>query len=595
MTDIRHYRNGTLVNPRNFQNAKIVMDWVGVKESANITIDSISLIGREGTDLRNRILSGLSGGVGFFEGEPYQIQIGDLSNPLGTFNGYLDFSSGVTFVGDCEVECSLKREQGTDWLNDVADGFSYRFLESEGIIQDSDFVSVPYCINYIPDGLVLITLGLSAYSLTREIIDTIKSVSERIADITDAAVPVTGVAAPVLPVTAYDIGNIILVVLKLAVQVAYSLALTYALIKVIEAIIEELMPPKRFHKGLPIRTLFQKACDYLNLSLSSSLLDSLDVGSGKWVLIPTKNHRGGEKPTGASSSWRETGVPSQQDQTDTFGGVIRVFKSMFNADYQIKNGTFIFERKDFFKKSSPYVIPDTFIEQETFIDKNTFNTDEIKSNFVISYAFDNQDMNTLDNPSGRVFQAILSPKTIINQNLRSLKGLEEISIPFSLPVRKNELTFIEEAVKGIVSVGESLTGQLGNPASFSSKINNRIGAMHLSAHFLTVPKIVVMSGSNLAMNQRSLLGASGLWDNYHFINSFKPINGFHSQYWLYKRQKIPFCFADFLSLLDNNNVTTASGEDAQIESIEWEVWNNFAFVDYRVNRLYDNNFNITYL
>ena len=97
MTDIRHYRNGTSVNPRNFENAKIVMDWIGLKESAKISIDSIELVGQEGKQLRQRILSGLSGGVGFFEGEPYQIQVGEQSNPDGTFNGYLDFSSGVEF------------------------------------------------------------------------------------------------------------------------------------------------------------------------------------------------------------------------------------------------------------------------------------------------------------------------------------------------------------------------------------------------------------------------------------------------------------------------------------------------------------------
>jgi len=33
MTDIRHYRNGVLVNPRDFDQAKITMDWAGKKEA----------------------------------------------------------------------------------------------------------------------------------------------------------------------------------------------------------------------------------------------------------------------------------------------------------------------------------------------------------------------------------------------------------------------------------------------------------------------------------------------------------------------------------------------------------------------------------
>ena len=129
MADIRHYRNGILVNPRDFDQAKIVMDWTGKKEAANITINSIKLVAEEGKALRERILSGLTGGVGFFEGEPYRIEIGELGNSFG-FDGYLDFTNGVEFIDECEVECQLKREQGTDWINEVADGFSYRYLEN---------------------------------------------------------------------------------------------------------------------------------------------------------------------------------------------------------------------------------------------------------------------------------------------------------------------------------------------------------------------------------------------------------------------------------------------------------------------------------
>jgi len=594
MADIRHYRNGTIVNPRNFENAKVLIDWVGMKEAANITIDSIELVGKEGSDLRKRILSGLSGGVGFFEGEPYQIQIGEQSNPQGTFNGYLDFSSGVEFIGDCDVRCSLKREQGSDWLNDVADGFSYRYLENIGLIKNSDFVPVPYVINYIPDGAILLILSLSLYTMTKELIESIKAVGERTADLTDAAVPVISTDVPVGTSVGYDIGNIILAALKLVLQVAYTVAIIVAIVKLIEEIIEQLMPAKRYHLGMTIKSLFVKACEHLNLTLSSDLLDEINKGN-RWVLIPSKNHKGGSPPTNAASNWKETGVPSQQDSTDTFGGVIRVFKRMFNADYQIRNGVFIFERIDYFRKQSNYVIPATFIDQEKFIDKNTFNTDKLKSNYVISYSFDNQDLNTLDVPDGRVFQAQLSPNVTNNKNLTTLKGLEEIAIPFSLPVRKNKLTIVEEFVKALASVVDALTGQLGNPQSFSGKIANRVGAMHLSSHFLSVPKLVAMGGNQLAKGQREILSSTKLWDNYHFLNSFKPIDGQHAQYFLFRKQKIPFCFADFLQLLDNNKVTTTTGEDAEIETVEWNVWENFATIDYKINRLYDNNFKITYL
>ena len=587
MADIRHYRNGILVNPRDFDQAKIIMDWTGKKEAANITINSIKLVGAEGSALRDRILSGLTGGVGFFEGEPYRIEIGELGNSFG-FDGYLDFASGVDFIDECEVECQLKREQGTDWINEVADGFSYRYLESIGVITKNDFFGVPYVINYIPDGVQLLLLAISTFQVTRETIDAVKAVANQIADVIDAATLVIGVPPGV------DIGNIIQAVLSLIAQVAYTALLIVALVKLIEQIIEELMPPKRYHLGIPIRLLFQRACDHLNLNLSSSLLDSLDTGTNKWVVIPSKGHRGGEKPTGADNTWKETGVPSQQDPLDTFGGVIRTFKRMFNADFQIQDGTFIFERRDYFEKTSGYVIPDTFTNQDALYDVNGFNSDEIKANYNINWAFDQQDMNTLDNQVGRIFQATLSPKVTNNANLTSLTGLEEVAIPISLAVRKDSLTAVEEVVKALATALDALAGQLGNPQSLSGKINSRIGAMHTSSHFSTIPKMVVMAGSQLQKDQRSIMAASKLWDDYHYINSFKLINGKHNQYWIYREQKIPFCFEDFVTILDNNQVETASGEIAEIESLEWDVWDNFATINYRVNRLYDNNFEITY-
>ena len=185
MTDIRHYRNGVLVNPRDFDQAKITMDWAGKKEAANITVSSITLVGDEGKALRDRILSGLSGGVGFFEGDPYRIEIGPLDTQT-SFEGYLDFSAGVNFVDACEVECTLKREQGSDWLNEVADGFSYRYLQNQGVITDNDFVPVPYVINYIPDGAQLLILGISTFMMTKELVESIKAISDRITELTDA-------------------------------------------------------------------------------------------------------------------------------------------------------------------------------------------------------------------------------------------------------------------------------------------------------------------------------------------------------------------------------------------------------------------------
>lgn len=598
MTDIRHYINDKLVNPRDFEGLQITMDWLNRKVEATINIESLNFVGAEGVELRERFLNGLNGGVGVFEGEPYRIEVGEEGNPQATFNGYLDFTKEPEFIGCDEIKVALQRKQGTDWLNDVADGFSFRFLESEGIITKNDFFSIPYVINYIPDGVQLLLLSISTYSLTKELIEAIRATADRISDLTDAAVPVvgTGVGFGVTVNTGYDIGNIILAALKLIAQIAYLAAIVYAIVRLVEQIIEQLMPPKRFHLGIGYRTLFQRACDYLGLRLQSNLLDELDKSGEKWVYMPRKDHRGGERPTAASSSWRETGVPSSGSPIDTFGGLIRVMKRKYNADFKITNGVFRFERKDQFKVASPFVIPDTFTDQDLLKDLVGFNTSEVVANYNINYAFDIQDQNTLDNTNGLAWQAQLQPKVINDRDLVNLSGLEEVAIPFSLAVRKNELTEVEKAVRVFASFADSVTGQLGNPSSLSGRIDNRIGAMHLSSHFTGVPKVVIMAGNNLAKNQRSIVSAQSLWFKYHFINSFAPnADGIHNQYYLYKEQQISFCFENFVSLLGTNLVATESGEEAEIERLVWDVWDNRATIDYRVNKLYTNNLQVKFV
>jgi hypothetical protein len=83
-----------------------------------------------------------------------------------------------------------------------------------------------------------------------------------------------------------------------------------------------------------------------------------------------------------------------------------------------------------------------------------------------------------------------------------------------------------------------------------------------------------------------------LWDDYHFIESFVTINGVNNQQVIYQEQKIPFCFENFVSLVNNNYVETEEGEEAEIMQLNWKVEEDFATITYRVYRIYDNNLKI---
>ena len=575
MQDIRHYWNGQLIDPpRNWEAIKLLQDWDERKEGAYVKIDNLEFTNDAAKQLRERIENGILGGVGVFEGDPYTIEIGPQGSPIYTFEGYLDFADKANFIGCHSVQVALKKKKGIDWLNDVADSFSFASMEDEGIISESDYIKVPYVINYVPDNMQLVMLSMSIYMMTKELIEQIRDISAAITEVIQASTPNTGIPPSI------DTGDLIAAILKTAARIAYAVAIVIAIKNLIGELLEQLLPKKRFHLGMSIKTLIEKGGEKLGLQIESEFLDD----RSNWVLIPSKNHKGGEPQQGT-----ERGHPNNTDSVYTFGNMIRTLKDMFNADINLTEDTLEFERWDKFNSSSGYVIPDTFTDQENAKDDINWNTDELTSNYNINWAYDIQDQNTLDDQEGRVFQVITEPNTVNNQEFVNIKGLKEVAIPFTAGLRKNELTRVEKIAKVLGGIVDNITGIFGNGTSFAAQIDARIGALLLSSHFTTFPKMVVMTGNQLSINQKSILSAKKLWEDFHYINSFVEINSIHNQFKLYNKVKVPFCFEDFILLSESNEVLTADGRLAYIDNLEWTIVDKNALISYRIREKYTNN------
>lgn len=256
---------------------------------------------------------------------------------------------------------------------------------------------------------------------------------------------------------------------------------------------------------------------------------------------------------------------------------------------------FYFERVDYWDNLGTYVVPDYFPDQEWMRDQYKPNTSEMISNYNIYWNYDVQDQNTLDNQEGRVFQAITEPIIENNKKLRNIKNLKQVGINASIGLRKEELTRIEEVLKKLAKGVDTLTGLLGTGTSYESQIEARKGSLLLSSHFITIPKVVVMQGSQLKANQRQILAARKLWDDLHYINSLAEVNGHHNQWLRFENVKVPFCIKDFVSLMENNTGTDAEGRDALIESFKWQVWNDTAVINFRVKEKYTNNLKLKYV
>lgn len=588
MSKVTHLIDGQNFGlPRNAENLEITFDWLEEKQEGNMNTNSLEFTGPAFRYIKQRFENGMTGGVGIFEGIKYNIQIGPLGNPTFDFEGYLDGSDDPNYIGNEEIVLNVKKKEGDDWLNDVADSFSFAYLHEIGEITNSDFKRVPYVINYIPDNVQSVILSMSLYMMVKELIENSKELADLIALTVNAATPVIGVSAGVGAgvVTAWDLGDWVMYAIKVAAKIIYIIAITIAIVNLFKSLVENFFPKKRFYLGMTIYDLFEKGCNHLGLTLQSDLLKNDHLKDV--VYLPIKDRKGG--------SDGEYGFPTNQDPIYLFGDLIRHFKKTLNADYKITNGIFRFERSDFWKQTSGYVMQNVFSDQTRLLNSYIPNTKEFTANYNIIYEFDRMDMNTLDDVTGLTYQVITKPITVNDQKLVLMKGLTQIQIPFALGKRKDSFTTFELFAKEVFKVVDGLTGIFGGGTNFANQVESRIGALLLSDHYITTPKIIKMSGNQLATDQRTKLGAKSLWENYHFISSFVEVNGNHNQWKRYPPTRVPITDAEILSIFENNFINTADGKIAMIEKLIWQPTKGTAIISTRVNDKYTNNLKLEYV
>lgn len=570
--------------PRNWQSLEIHKDFSNKSDDFDVNLTELSFTGDSNRYIKQRIMNGVSGGVGIFEGIPFNIIFSDNGSNRFIFNGYLDCTDNMQKIGGEETIISLKKYQGNDWINDVADSFSFAYLYDKGIISDSDFIKVPYIINYVPDGTQMILLSISLFIMVKEMYENIKGIAEEVASLVDSATPVigAGVGFGAVVVTAWDIGNFIFAGLKLAARIIYLIAIVKAIKELMDSIMEQIFPSQKYRMGMTFKRMAERACQYLGLGFRSELLDSIK----DWVYVP-------ESITNNKN--RHLGFPPNTSAYYTFGDFIRRMQDDFNADFRIRNGILYIERRDYFDEYNSFTIPDFFTNQERLLDVDYLNTNEMIANYNINFAYDTQDLNTMYNQTGRVFQAITSPNIVNDRNLLNIKGLKEVQIPLSLGLTKNNFTDVENFARKVAKTVDDITGIFGGGTNYSNKIKNRLGSLLISSDFMTSAKIVCMRSGKLVQNQRAEINAKKIWDNYHSINSFVKINGIHNQYYIYKNVEIPLTFNEFSQILESNIGITNSGLKFKIDKLIFVPYKNKAYIDYRINKEYTNNLNISYV
>ena len=597
MNQLNFYLQNNQINPpKNWTEIGIECNFQdGEFKSQQVTINDWDFV-RENIDV---IQGWISAGY-IFEGMPFRIEeVQEINgNVITIFDGFLDLTE-MTKFDEYGIVAKSKQRYSIDWLNDTAAGFGFEFLASEdvGLITNADYIDIPYIISAIPNykesAMAIISLTLSSQML-------IQSASE--------------ITATLLALTSDPLsyGE----VLRLISQIINFTISIVVIIKLIQKIFDLLIQKIKYHKGIKLRTLFEKGCQFLNLTFDSSVIpNDWYILPKKYVVPPNPNSSDGLGILGAftPNEFPQFGYPKE-----SFSEFIIKMKDLFNGKVLMNEslGNLRFERRDFSTTPATYIMPP--VENTTY----ELNTNEFISNLLIEFNTDVSESNTITQYLGTGYQITQRPINIINPENILMKGLRMVNVQYALGKRKTELTTVENlfdnllealdavlmpfifainlaiaVANGLIDIINDFIDFIGGFVDFDFPnipniipieytgfglvFDNRIGMLLLEHDYFMQDKLLRLTpDGKLTETQPS---AKLLYDNYYNIEIL------NNQWKLQNFETVPFTTSDYLQVKDNPNAFDINAMPIKLESVIYSPWNKIASVKTRVQYTYSTN------
>lgn len=632
---------------------------------------------------------GLSGGVGIFEGIPLVIKICDTQQII--FDGIIDLTDPETKFTCDIVQCRI-RDRRMDMVSQLMDSVSFGYLATPtssggaGIINPApiqnggDYVVIPYQLNNIPDYIQLITLCLVIFT----VVDKFNEVQNILAGLVSGTTAASGLGG---------LGGALLGIIEIVFYVLYLIALVIIIYELLKAAFQCIVSPVFSKFGMYAKTLMERACQHFNIGFSSTILQNAPYD--RLVAMPQKSAWANNNSFVVTLfqqfvgpitkrieyddlyNWQHNGSQSGNNRDfaaygyydGTCGDFIRALEEEFNAKAKIimdTNGNPVlhFERWDFQYDLSTYILPN-ISDQTPFNSNGLFNNlggsqsafatnaHELPSNYMVRYAVDTSDENTLGHYEGTSCYCTTRPINVTNIQNVLLKNLTERNIPFAHAYRKDDQSFAEKMLAPVWAIGASIFNTAASIINLVINVYNflaglfsftplstiqymplnppfaAIGHMLMTNHITSVPKLFIattsdgtgqtyqnyfdfqghsMTGVLIDPSNRDIIGAKVLMKNFHFSSLPQTVvpphpynypypagQPYFNQWLIYKNQKAPLCCEDYSLLKNNNIITTFDGKFAKCESVKWNPHKGMGDIDYRVRTQYSNNLKTSFV
>ncbi len=556
---MKHYLNNIEVTPRNRTEIGFNASFTNLPNDIGLNVDRI-ILPREA----KQIIDDHIALKGVFEAIPYKITLGTIS---------LDFMVDLldnAVYRDFEIEVSIKRVNGIEKLIKDFRSTSFELLVKKGV--SFSLIDVPYIIVRDNQGELILMMSVSLYIMTKELIQAIKDLVSTIGDFAD----IISVGLVV------NVGAILAAALKLIAQLAYTVSVLYAVIKLGQQLFEILFPKIRYYSACRIQELLTKSCAYFGLGFQSTLLDA----NQGMTILPTPLNKGKKGIfdyllSDLNFSYTK-GYPTSNDSVRSVYDLMDAVQVIFNAEMRVYGGKVYIEQRTYWENLAlDSVIPALNI-QDKRQNEYTLNVDEVWKRYLINYQPDYADTHTLDNWQKNSIEYSTEP--IVDNDMVSIKGFNNANIPFSLGKRKEKLNFVENFAKELFKVIDKVTGVFGGGTNLVAKIDNRIGILQISQQYYQQTKLLyTIANGKQPQNYIDLIGVDRLWNDYHYINQIQL-----NDYAIYEKARTMLNFAQFVQILSNNYVNLGL-DKVKVLQIEWQDEKSFAYITYQKRNKYAEN------
>lgn len=477
--------------------------------------------------------------------------IGDAGN-IQIIDGYLDLANRYDKISPIKIKTEAKFLDGIGNLDKQLKGITFDLLVEENIINNSDYTRVRYVVEKPINAVELVITSVTLFLLIKELAENTEKLGEDI-----------NTALGMLSTSATGgIGAVIYQIAMVLVRAAYIAILLKSIIDLVEDLISNFISQIYIKNALSYRVALEKIFAYLGYRFESPIED-LDY----LTYVPSNN-----------STESRNGVPNPGDFGYNVDAYVSMLLKQFRARIANIDGTIHFRALNdpFWLKNSTYVMDDVLLE-DNYSEKK--NTQELIKSKIVEFLLDSQDDWTRDNYLGTNYTVITQHIEEVDQRKDALKGFERVTINVSFGNRKDRLNPLEETLKILAGVADTITGIFGANQHFAQRIKNRVGMMKVSGETWSNPKMIYWDNDQMPVNHRDLTSAKYFYENFISYDSF-VLNDFKRQREFYEGVEVGFGLSDFIETNKNSYFTTPSGKIGKFVNIKWNFNKDRATVDF---------------